>query len=425
MKNFAEFLVSKSITEETMKTKTAEEVAGLYNEFNELKRTELDKAIAEKASKADIDSLKSELSNVVAEQVKTLNEVLKAQGVTIKKLSEAEKTAGEGMLSSVRKGLNKNLDKLKSLKETRNAESITFKVAGTMLESTNITGEVPAAQYVAGFDVVPSRRVRLMDIVQSGVAQSNIIRWISQANKDGAAGQTAEGNAKNQIDFDLVTGEESLRKTTAYIKVSTEMLEDVDFIESEINNELMREVLKAVETQVYSGDGTGNNLNGIVTQASAFVATTAPVAVENANFVDVLRTASTQIKLAEHDAPNYILANPTDVLGLLQIKRSTTDKAYIDALQMVAGQLSLDGIPIIETTLVAADSYLIGDFTKATVYSKGMIDVELGLDGSDFTNNTRTILAEWRGANVIRTNDASAFVTGTISVDAAALEAIV
>jgi hypothetical protein len=92
---------------------------------------------------------------------------------------------------------------------------------------------------------------------------------------------------------------------------------------------------------------------------------------------------------------------------------------------MVAGQLSLDGIPIIETTLVAADSYLIGDFTKATVYSKGMIDVELGLDGSDFTNNTRTILAEWRGANVIRTNDASAFVTGTISVDAAALEAIV
>ena len=190
MKNFAEFLVSKSITEETMKTKSAEEVAGLYNDFNEVKRTELDNAIAEKASKSDIDSLKSELSNVVAEQVKTLNEVLKAQGITIKKLSDSEKASGEGMLSSVRKGLNANIEKLKSLKESRNAESITFKVAGTMLESTNITGEVPAAQYVPGFDVVPSRRIRLMDIVQNGVASSNIIRWISQANKDGVAGQT-------------------------------------------------------------------------------------------------------------------------------------------------------------------------------------------------------------------------------------------
>jgi hypothetical protein len=425
MKNFADYLASKSITEEAMKTKTAEEVAGLYNDFNEVKRAELDAAIESKATKADIDTLKSELSGVVAEQVKTLNEVLKAQGVTIKKLSDTEKAAGEGMLSSVRKGLNANIEKLKSLKESRNAESITFKVAGTMLESTNITGEVPAAQYVPGFDVIPSRRVRLMDIVQNGVASSNIIRWISQANKDGAAGQTAEGSAKNQIDFDLVTGEESLRKTTSYIKVSTEMLEDVDFIESEINNELMREVMKAVELQVYSGDDTGENLNGIVTQASAFVAATAPVAVDNPNFVDVLRTASTQIKLAEHDAPNYILANPSDVLGLLQIKRSTTDKAYIDALQMVAGQLSLDGIPIIETTLVAQDTYLIGDFMRATVYSKGQISVELGLDGSDFTNNTRTILAEWRGANVIRTNDTTAFVTGTISTDIAALDAIV
>lgn len=425
MKNFAEYLVSKSITEEAMKTKTAEEVAGLYNDFNEVKRAELDAAIESKATKADIDTLKSELSSVVAEQVKTLNEVLKAQGVTIKKLSDSEKAAGEGMLSSVRKGLNANIEKLKSLKESRNAESITFKVAGTMLESTNITGEVPAAQYVPGFDVIPSRRVRLMDIVQNGVASSNIIRWISQANKDGAAGQTAEGSAKNQLDFDLVTGEESLRKTTSYIKVSTEMLDDLDFVESEINNELMREVMKAVELQVYSGDDTGENLNGIVTQASAFVAATAPVAVDNPNFVDVLRTASTQIKLAEHDAPNYILANPSDVLGLLQIKRSTTDKAYIDALQMVAGQLSLDGIPIIETTLVAQDTYLIGDFTRATVYSKGQISVELGMSGTDFTDNTRTILAEWRGANVIRTNDTTAFVTGTISTDIAALDAIV
>ena len=165
-------------------------------------------------------------------------------------------------------------------------------------------------------------------------------------------------------------------------------------------------------------------MNGIYTQASAFVAATAPIAVDNANLVDVLRTASTQVKIANQEAPTYILLHPTDVLGLLQIKRSTTDKAYIDALQMVAGSLSLDGIPIIETTLVTVDTYLIGDFRKATVYDKGSLDIKVGYENDDFTKNLVTILAEWRGLNVIKTNQTTAFVKGVISVDKAALEAL-
>jgi hypothetical protein len=92
---------------------------------------------------------------------------------------------------------------------------------------------------------------------------------------------------------------------------------------------------------------------------------------------------------------------------------------------LVAGNLSLDGVPIIETTLVTVDTYLVGDFTKATVFDKGSISVEVGRSDDDFVKNLVTVLAEWRGLNVIKTNQTTAFVTGTISVDAAALEAIV
>jgi hypothetical protein len=279
-----------------------------------------------------------------------------------------------------------------------------------MLGSTNVSGgNVPVEQRLPGLDIVPSRRVRLMDIVARGTADSNIISWVSQANKDGAAGQTAEGALKNQIDFDLIVNSE-------------EMLTDISFMESEINNELMREILKAVEAQVYAGDNTGDNLNGIKTQASAFVGGSFAGTVDNANVADVLTVAANQIRLAEHDAPNYIMLNPSDLTALKLIKTSTTDKRYVDRLVMVAGEMSLDGIPIIETTLVAQDEYLIGDFTKATVFDKGMVDIKVGYENDDFTKNLVTILAEWRGLNIIRTNQASAFVTGTISVDAAVLE---
>jgi hypothetical protein len=114
--------------------------------------------------------------------------------------------------------------------------------------------------------------------------------------------------------------------------------------------------------------------------------------------------------------------NPADVNKLLLIKASATDKRYIDRLIMIAGNMSLDGIPIIKTTLVTAGTYLIGDFTKAFVYSKGMIDVQVGLENDDFTKNLVTILAEWRGLALVKTNDRTAFVTGVFATDAATLE---
>jgi HK97 family phage major capsid protein len=416
---FTNFIESKGIA--NLAEKSAEELAGLYNEYNDVKRAELENAIEAKATKEDIDSLKAELVNNQVEQIKALNETLKAQGVAIKKLSE--KNANEvGILSSTKSLLSEKREELAAIKGNSD-KKLAFKVAGTMLGSTNISGgNVPVEQRLPGLDIVPSRRVRLLDIVSRGSAESNVISWVSQANKDGAAGQTAEGAAKNQIDFDLVVNNESLKKTTAYIKISEEMLSDIAFIESEINNELMREILKAVEAQVYSGDGTANNLNGIVTQASAFAAGSFAGTVDNANVADVLTVAANQIRLAEHDAPSYIMLNPSDLTALKLIKTSTTDKRYVDRLVMVAGEMSLDGIPIIETTLVAQDTFLIGDFAKSTVYDKGMVDIKVGYENDDFTKNLVTILAEWRGLNIIKTNDASAFVTGTISVAAAALE---
>ena len=416
---FTNFIESKGIA--NLAEKSAEDLAGLYNEYNDVKRTELENAIEAKATKEDIDSLKAELVNNQVEQIKALNETLKAQGVAIKKLSE--KNANEvGILSSTKSLLSEKREELAAIKGNSD-KKLAIKVAGTMLGSTNVSGgNVPVEQRLPGLDIVPSRRVRLLDIVSRGSAESNVISWVSQANKDGAAGQTAEGAAKNQIDFDLVVNNESLKKTTAYIKISEEMLSDIAFIESEINNELMREILKAVEAQVYEGDGTGNNLNGIVTQATAFAAGSFAGTVDNANVADVLTVAANQIRLAEHDAPSYIMLNPSDLTALKLIKTSTTDKRYVDRLVMVAGEMSLDGIPIIETTLVAQDTFLIGDFAKSTVYDKGMVDIKVGYENDDFTKNLVTILAEWRGLNIIKTNDASAFVTGTISVAAAALE---
>jgi HK97 family phage major capsid protein len=418
---FKEWLASKGY--ELKEDTTAEVMAGYYNEFNELKANELKDAVI-KENKELISELKAELVKNQLEQSKEINNVLKEQGLAIKNINDLNK--GDVSIikgKTVKEQLKDNEEAIKSLNTDNKNGRVSFKAVGTMLISSNVSGgNVPVEQRLEGLNALASRQVRLLDIVSRGTASSNVISWVYQANKEGAAGTTAEGALKNQIDFDLVVNSESVKKMTAFIKVSEEMLNDIDFMQSEINNELMRELLKVVEAQVYEGDGTGNNLNGIRTVATAFAAGTFAASIDNANAVDVLTVATDQIMIAEQPMPNYILMHPSDVTALKMVKVSATDKRYVERLALVAGNLSLDGIPILPTTLVTQDEYLIGAFDMAQIYDKGSVSIEIGRDSDDFTKNLVTVLAEWRGLVIVKNNDRAAFIKGVISTDAAALE---
>jgi hypothetical protein len=122
---FTKFIEGKGV--EDISAKSAEDLAGLYNEYNEVKRTELENAIEAKATKEDIDSLKSEIKAGQIEQVKALNETLKAHGVAIKKLSE-KGTKEVGLLSTVGSTLAEKKDDLSALKGD-SSKKIALKVA--------------------------------------------------------------------------------------------------------------------------------------------------------------------------------------------------------------------------------------------------------------------------------------------------------
>jgi HK97 family phage major capsid protein len=425
---FELFLETKGLNTISFANQEAEEMAKLYNEYNEEARKALEDAVAKSASKEDIESLKSELATAQKEQMVQLNKTLKEYGLAIEKLNKDNQANSlTAQASDIRKALEENkanLTKLKDLdKSAAHGAGFSFKAAGDMLESTNISGgNVPVEQRIAGLNLIATRRPRLIDLFAKGQAASNIISWVYQANRDGAAGGTAEGATKNQIDFDLVVASQAVVKRTAFIKVSTEMLDDIDFIESEIRNELMRLLMLDVENTSYSGNGTAPNLNGIRTVATAFSAGTFAATVDNANSADVLVVAMNQIAIANQEAPNAILMHPSDIAALKLMKVSATDKRYVDRLLYIGMDLTLDGVPMIGSTLVTAGTYLVGNFNLSVLYQKQGIMINIGLDGNDWTKNMRTIIAEWRGALVTKNNDRTAFVKGTFATDIAALE---
>lgn len=429
-KTFKEFLQSKSIAYNAFLKEDAEKQAELYNEYNQEIREAIAKAV-EKLNAGQTDnaklvaSLKESLESIKDQQIKVLNQSLEKMGLEISKMKEGQEH--QAKKPTLKKSLQGNLQGLKEIKEKGKSDWLKLsvsvdevKVPAAMTFGNVSGGNIPVEERIPGFNLVPVRRLTLLEVMQSRTITGNVISWVDQANRDGSAGQTTEGTDKNQIDFDLVVRNDSLKKTTAFIKVSTEMLEDIDYLEQEIRRELFRSLLLAVEDTTFSGDGLGNNHTGIYEVAVASDMSLFADSVDNANAIDVLRVAMNQIKLANQSEPSAIFLAPTELTRLSLLK--ATDNQYIDAIQEIKTKQSLDNVPIIDTTLVSGDNYLIGDFSKAISVSKGEVTLDIGLDSDDFKKNLRTILAEWRGLTLVKENDKTAFVKGDLSVDAALLE---
>jgi HK97 family phage major capsid protein len=405
----------KTKNQEELSKLSVEELAGYYNALNAYKNAEIQKLIEQKASKNDIDALKLEISTSIKEQVKNLNEILVKQGLAIEKIGRNEKVDKK----TIKQALLEQLEDLKNLKDRETAKNFSLKTVGDMSITGSVTGEIPQSMRETGLNVIATREPFIQQLVQIGATNSNLITWVEQANKEGGAGGTAETVAKNQADFELVLGSESVKKRTVLIRVSEEMLEDIDFIESEINNELLRLLNLDIDNQILNGNSLNSNLNGIITQATAYSAGAFAGTIVNANIFDVLITAINQVITANF-MPTVVVLNPTDVAKMKLSK--DLDGGYLMPPFTSAEGLQIEGIRIVKNTGIAAGKFLVMDGTRCTVFFRKGITVEMGRNGNDFKENMFTILAEARLACRIKGNDVTAFVYGDIATAIAAID---
>lgn len=309
--------------------------------------------------------------------------------------------------------LDSKKDELAALKDNRSGSvQFVLKAAGTMALSTNVTGQVPQAERETGIQRVVRRQPYILELVNVGTIMSNLWEWVEQVNPDGGAGMTAEGAAKTQADFDLVVNSASVKKVTAYIKVTKEMLDDVELMRAEIDQELTELINLKIDDQLLSGTGLTVNLKGITTYADAWAAGSFALAVDTPNKYDVLVTAINQVNNAQF-MPNYIIMHPADVASM-KLEKGSDGHYVIPRFAAVDGTV-IEGIRVVENTGITADKFLVGDFTKSGVRFKEGITINVGYENDDFTKNLVTILAEARLVHRIKANHESAFVYGDFS----------
>lgn len=294
----------------------------------------------------------------------------------------------------------------------RNAKA-EMRLKATLTTATTVAagsvGDGVQVTRLPGVVDIPQRRMTVRDLITPGRMDGNTLEYVVETG-DPAAGadMVAEGAAKPEVDLGLDIRTTGAKVIAAWMKASRQALDDVSFLRSMIDQRLLYKLAYREEVQLLSGDNTGQNLHGILPQATAFSAAFTPTAMSP---IDRLRLSILQVALAEYPASGFVL-HPTDWAKIELTKDG--ENRYIIGNPSGTMAPSLWGLPVVATQAIAANTFLTGAFRMgAQLFDRWDARVETGYVNDDFTRNLVTILAEERLALAVYRP--TAFVTGEVT----------
>lgn len=261
------------------------------------------------------------------------------------------------------------------------------------------------------------RRPSVADLLGSGTLSGNAVTYFVEGAVEGAFTTVAEGGQKPQIHIaDPTPVTDSLKKIAAWFDTSDEMVEDIPFWVSEINNRGLYLLDMFEESQLLSGDGTGSNVLGLLNRSGIQTETQA-VAPDSAQ--DAIFRAITKVQTATGLSADGIIINPADYQAL-RLSKDSNQQYYGGGFFYgeygnggVAAQPPLWGVRTVVSAAVPAKTVVVGALSAATtVYRKGGVRVEsTNSDLGKFTKNVITTRIEERVALAVRIPSAIVKVT--------------
>lgn len=258
-------------------------------------------------------------------------------------------------------------------------------------DASGSVGDAIAPTRMPGILPLPQRRMTVRDLLSQGRMDGNALEYVKETGFVNNAAPVAEGAAKpsSDVKLDLVTT--SAKVIAHWMKASKQVLSDISQLRSIIDQRLLYGLAYVEEAQLLNGDGTGQNLAGIIPQATAY---SAPITLASPTSIDMIRLMHLQAALAEYPSTGTVM-HPSDWAWIETLK-DTTGRYIIGNPQ---GNISptLWGLPVVATQAMTIDKVLVGAFQLgAQVFDRWDARVETGFVNDDFTKNLVTILAEER-----------------------------
>jgi HK97 family phage major capsid protein len=232
----------------------------------------------------------------------------------------------------------------------------------------------------------------LRSLLGAGRTSSNLIEWIRENVVVNNADVVSEGGLKPQSSITYAREDVPVKTIAHWIRATRQILADFPQLQSLINGRLTYGLKIAEEQQLLLGDGTGDNMLGLIPQATAYnTALNRP----GDTFIDVIRHAILQVMLAYYPADGIVLT-PTDWHNIELTKDNENRYIFASPNQLLPAVLW--GRPVVQAFSMPQDQFLVGAFSlAATVFDREDAAIMLSTEDQDnFVRNLVTILCEER-----------------------------
>lgn len=277
----------------------------------------------------------------------------------------------------------------------RGAARLSLKAVTNINSGTTGTGGVGAAirpDRQEGIIAGPDREFTIRDLIMPGRTGSNSVEFVRESGFQNMADSVAEGarRAQSDLKFELVMA--PVRTIAHFFKASRQVLDDIPLLQSYIDGRARYGLKYAEEAKLLGGDGVGQNILGLIPQATAFnealrKLTDTPI--------DLLRRAILQCRIAEY-RPSAIVLNPMEWADIELQKDSTGQYVWVNV--GTGAEPKMWRLPVIDTNAMPEGHFMVGAFNMAAqVFDREEANVEVSTeDGDNFKEGMVTIRAEER-----------------------------
>lgn len=365
---------------------------------------------------------------MTGETYKTLQDTLKTQGIELAALKEKGNGGGNvktllGVVQDWVKSPEYQANIGRGAKDV-NLPALHIKAAtpmsvtATTIGTSNATAHYPQAPELFNMEIdrtiyeAPREQPFLFNLVAKGSTNAVVIIWFNRVNRQGGAAFIPEFGIKPLMSWGHERETASPMKIAVGVKVSTEMLNDADYIAGEIRTVLNSDLWEKIDARV---------LTFLTDKATAYQGTGLDGKIPTPNDADAIRASILQMRNVKCK-PNALIVTPTTraMLDLTKSSQGNYIKQEVDAL--------LKSLTIYESTELTEDDDFIlldtskikgkfkGDVTISTGWGINKVSEENGGYRSDYEMNAVTMLIERELFLYMNSLDEVAIIKDSLSV---------
>ena len=255
----------------------------------------------------------------------------------------------------------------------------------------------------------PRQRLVVADLLgQETTTRTAVTYFVESATVNGAVAYVAEGAEKPLVSFgDPTPVTDKVQKIAAVLKESDEMVDDLPWLASSINNRGIYLVRLFEEQQLLNGTSSGTTITGILNRTGLQTEQTAS---GEPNVADSIFRAMSKVAQNSPFTADGIVINPADY-QTLRLAKDSNNQYYGGGFFSgqygnggVMEQPPLWGLRTVVTPAIAAGTVLVGAFRQgASVIRRQGLTVEVANQNEDdFVNNRIAIRIEERLALAVR-----------------------